>query len=132
MHGDDISSTSEEEENCLQISKNDLKTWALDANISHKSLNGLLKLVHHCSPNLPLDSRSLLSTCRKSCVINMGSGKFLHQPLNLIIDQVSTSSIPVELVINIDGVSLYRSKRTQLWPILGSVNNLPSNSYGYH
>ena len=78
-------------------------------------------------PNLPRDPRTLLGTPRECKTYPVGMGTYVHIGLNkelkrqvLFSGTNSMSSISIQL--HIDGVSIYNSSRTQLWPILARIN----------
>lgn len=56
-----------------------LKIWAIEGQVTHTTLNKLLKLLKsHGHESLPLDSRTLLSTPRKIELQEMGTGSFWY------------------------------------------------------
>lgn len=59
----------------------------------------------------------------------IGDGKYLHIGLGTQIRQIAKELELPEIItidLNIDGLPLYRSSRTQLWPILAKLNNIKS------
>lgn len=46
-----------------------LVTWALEENITHSSLNKLLKILKYHHPSQPVDARTLLGTARSESVV---------------------------------------------------------------
>lgn len=56
-----------------------LKIWAIEGQVTHRTLNKLLKLLKlHGHESLPLDSRTLLSTPRKIELQELGTGSFWY------------------------------------------------------
>lgn len=109
--------------------------WYSSCNITKAALtrllHGLKKFGHS---DLPMDARTLLSTPRTG-IVNvdpMGSGTYAHYGLELALanqfDCVDEKDIPstVYLDIHIDGLSVSKSSRSEVWPILGKVCNLPA------
>lgn len=80
-----------------------------------------MRLVNPFSPSLPLDARTLLDTNRDNVCVDMGDGKFVYFGMNRFMD----SEVDVdqyELSVNIDGLPLFKSSKTQFWPIQGTFN----------
>lgn len=106
-----------------------LADWALDNNITHKSVSSLLKILHDGHPDLPLDARKLLGTIRdKAPVLPMGKGKFIYFGLSKGLSELLSTLVnhPADLIltINIDGQSPYRSSKMELWPILVMIDGI--------
>lgn len=112
--------------------RDDLKTWAIQHNITHQALKGLLKLINmqYKDVRLPSDPRTLLETSQgigKQCV-EMAGGKYWHHGLKACLGQWFANvheNISVSLNINIDGLPIYKSSKYQLWPILCNVYEMP-------
>lgn len=95
---------------------------AIDKNINHSQLTGLLKILrtHSCFKDLPKSARALLNTPRKVILRDVEPGKYCHfglkQHLYQYLDQNnhdrSTSSLKVQ--IGIDGLPLSRSSKSEL------------------
>lgn len=103
-----------------------LKSWALENNITHSAINGLLNILNEHNFNLPKDSRSLLNTPRNShTFLDVEPGKYWHYGLNIslqrIFRDIDYSLNEIEISFNIDGIPISRSSPQQFWPILGSV-----------
>lgn len=109
-----------------------LKNWTLNYHISHSSLSALLLILqtHACFASLPLDARSLLSTPREVISKPVPPGHYCHLGLETSLKKiwkfVREKFDSIELLINIDGLPLFKSSKTELWPILGIVSNVPS------
>lgn len=113
--------------------KNDLRKWALDCNIPHAHLNGLLNNVlrkHLPDMSLPKDARTLLKTTRKyqNVVFN---GNFCYFGVQKVIEFLVekhniqiTGSDYIGLAINIDGVPLSKSTDSTFWPLLGNITSI--------
>ena len=105
----------------------------LFSKIPHIHVNSLLALfrkvdsletLHEC----PLDSRSLLNTMRcKVSVEQMGDGQYCHLGLRNGMERKLNSLNEIDLhviesvdiTIFVDGCSISRSSKSQLWPIVG-------------
>lgn len=76
-------------------------------------------------PDLPKDAQTLLGTQTKVPKVNICNGEYYHfglvKGLQNILSRIS--SIPKTLAVqfNIDGIPLFKSSRTQFWPILATV-----------
>ena len=105
----------------------DLAGWVADNNIPHNSTDQLLKLLkNHGMTELPTTARTLLKS--KTCVdiINrsgmdyfyFGLEQGLLDSLNKYPDYVLKDIQTVKLSFNIDGLPLFKSSKSSLWPIL--------------
>lgn len=97
--------------------------WAIRNRISHVALNELMKGIKPKYPELPSDARSLLRTPRKVNVEDVKRGQYYHFGLQNCIEQlVSQYSVQlsqiVKVNINIDGLPLFKSSTSQVYPIL--------------
>lgn len=114
------SSLSDEDESINDV----LRTWYLENNVSLTALTNLLKNLNKFHPTLPKTAETLMKTKRNFEIQSMGSGKFHHFGLENSIfnvmksDNFVISSGTVSLNVNVDGLPLYHSSRTQFWPIL--------------
>lgn len=108
--------------------ENELKEWAISNNVTHTSLNELLRILNMRFPELPLHSRTLLKTNRKKVdTIRIGNGKYWHNGLkeNVMLAAKLFDDHTILLSFNVDGLPLYHSSKKQFWPILASIENLP-------
>lgn len=106
--------------------KDFLASWSLNFNISHIALNGLLKGLknHECFKDLPVDSRTLLSTPKNICqsIQTVMPGIYYHFGLSSAILKYTPNNVTeVNIAIGIDGVPLSKSSGGQFWPILGYI-----------
>ena len=79
---------------------------------------------------LPKDPRTLLNTIRKCDVKSITRGVYYHfGDLSSITESLSPLGLSpgdidsVSIQINVDGLPLFKSSNTQLWPILGKLVN---------
>ena len=136
-----IQSHSSESESCssahtdtsdVECLEEELSSWATNNFISQMAVTSLLHILRKIFPSLPKDSRTLLgytaSTNSAVAIKNLAGGKYYHFGIaNGLASVISASSLnvsePIKLLINIDGLPLYRSTAAQFWPILGKVAN---------
>ncbi|XP_066588102.1 uncharacterized protein [Prorops nasuta] len=117
-----------------------LKNWAVQCNISHVSLKGLLtilpKLTTNDLQNLPKDPRTFLGTIRDVTVLNIHPGHYYHMGIqHTLEEQYKLSKMKphgiIEVAVNIDGLPLTKSSSSQLYPILIINLSLKSNKNVY-
>lgn len=98
-----------------------LQHWAVTNKVKHNSVNELLSdLIEIGHTELPKDSRTLLQTARYSNISSMGSGHFVYFGiLEGLGDLTRVSNHTINMRVNIDGLPLWNSSKTQFWPILG-------------
>ena len=96
--------------------------------IPHCKLKGLLSLLHPFHPQLPKDPRTLLQTMTKYVIDSIAGREYYQFGVTLGLRNLSSAIISnirddneMHLQINIDGLPLFRSSKTQFWPILGRV-----------
>ena len=109
-----------------------LAEWVNTSSCTHNDVDRLLNLLHLYHPHLPLTCRTLLKS--KSCINikRMDSGEYAHFGilrgiLPLCKKLVCTASSPsvIKYQVCVDGLPLFKSSSTQLWPILGRVTEMP-------
>lgn len=130
-----LSGSESESEETVDVVKENLASWSTRFNIHQSATDNLLKLLKEHVPilgDLPSTARTLLKTPKHvdiSCVSGMDYYHFglrdqLINTLKLFprttVDQVDS----LELVLTIDGLPLFRSSKTNVWPILCLVRNL--------
>lgn len=104
--------------------------WSLANNICRTAMTSLLKVLKIEDAIQPFsDARTFLKTPAKAQTISMEHDRYAHfgiaKGLHHIIESGAVTCIPQEihLSINIDGLPLTRSSKSQLWPILGNFQN---------
>ncbi|KYM96038.1 hypothetical protein ALC62_13308 [Cyphomyrmex costatus] len=108
---------------------NSLRKWAIsNVNVPLVAINSLLHILVPLHPELPLDVRTLLKTPSKINVKMMETGEFVYMGLQNAIEQHLTHNLNfvnsiINLTFNVDGLPLFKSSNTQLWPILGLIQN---------
>ncbi len=115
--------------NSLNQLQTKLQTWAASFCIPLIALTALLSILRSEFPDLPKDARTLLGTQTQVPVANICNGEYYHfgliNGLRNILGRIS--SIPKKLTtlavqFNIDGIPMFKSSRTQFWPILATVD----------
>lgn len=98
---------------------------AVRAKLSLWATGILLEEMHDMFPQLPLDARTLLYTPRHCKRTYIGGGQYVHfglrECISRVLDEHNGWYRQVSLQLHIDGVTLFKSSRTQLWPILGRL-----------
>jgi hypothetical protein len=106
-----------------------LRNWSIENNITHSSLNKLLKGLKRWHKELPSDARTLLRTPRDIATKKMGGGEYfyfgLEAGLTKDLELFSFLGGKVNLRFNIDGLPLYKSTNKQFWPVLCLVDENP-------
>ncbi|XP_032689152.1 uncharacterized protein LOC116852678 isoform X4 [Odontomachus brunneus] len=109
---------------------NTVATWAIKYGITHCALIGLLNILNiFTNTTFSKDPRTLLQTPRNTDVVTMSNGQYCHFNINSIVQNIiydiRESGINVailDLLINIDEMSISRSSNACFWPILLSEN----------
>ena len=108
----------------------DLAVWAVKSGCTREALNSMLAILRlHGHDDLPKDSRTLLKTPRNVEVSEISDGQYHY--LGILRGIKNTFQIfpeikqqdTISLTVNIDGLPLSKSSKSQLWPILGSIND---------
>jgi len=111
---------------------NCLAQWIVQSRIAHRSASNLLKILNKEANLLyiPLDVRTLLKSSRgKVNVVDVPLGKYYHfdvkSALYCILKAIDGSgqNIPsvIEILFNVDGISVSASSKSEFWPILCKV-----------
>ena len=100
-----------------------LSEWSVEFNITLSAVNKLLKILKPHFSSLPHDARTLLKTPRQVAVQKCGNGEYVHcglkNGLELVLRDCSLNDAhEIQLQFNVDGLPLFKSANTQLWPIL--------------
>lgn len=102
-----------------------LKIWAASSKLSHTSIEGMLNILRkRIFPQLPLSAKTFLKTCSIKYDIEAidNTSQFVYFGLSDTLQrQVNTSlhyDNKIELLLNFDGLPLFKSSAKQFWPIL--------------
>ena len=148
-HGvsEDVKAYSFKEANRDDHNKDDsllgeIAQWAVNKNVTHSALNGLLQVLgkYH---TLPRDARTILKTARSNHVrkmmgLNGVAGEFVYfgvetellNSLELSFPSWLLSADKIHLLFNVDGLPLYNSSSRQFWPILAKIYDHVNNTSG--
>lgn len=108
-----------------------LAWWAVHYGVTRVAVGALLKLLKPFHPELPLDECTLLHSKSHSDKIKtlVGGGQYIHLGfehgiLNLVRSgSFGQTARTLDLQFNVDGLPLFKSNNTALWPILCLVCN---------
>lgn len=113
-----------------------LKEWALECrpNISH--VDKLLKIINNYPMfgSLPKTYETLVQTPRNIQIRSVPPGKYFHLGVKYAVSSIIDYYSPIllegtlQLDLNIDGIPIYSSSKTQFWPILGQIKNIKGSS----
>lgn len=105
-----------------------LAHWACSHNIPHNVIRELLEILRSNHMDLPKDPRTLLKTPRSENyeIKQLAGGQYhyigLENSLSSALPQRNLAKLTMS--INIDGIPLFRSSSTTLWPILALIDEL--------
>jgi len=110
----------------------ELRTWNVEFNVSHNCLNKLLIILRSNGLDVPKDGRTLMNTPKKHNILSMEPGAYVHFDIKQIIssllhkhefDLIAVNDL--KLGVNVDGLPISKSSKSQFWPILISICNVP-------
>ncbi|XP_066933287.1 uncharacterized protein [Clytia hemisphaerica] len=102
-----------------------LRKWAVKNDCRRGGVTELLKILHlNGHDDLPKDSRTLLKTPREVAVEEKCGGSYIYLGIKRGIsrcleDNPNYNSPTIKLIVNADGIPLFKSTALDLWPILG-------------
>jgi len=115
-----------------------LRGWALKHNITHEAISDLLtglKQSHECfaddelEPRFPINARTLLKTEVRLVKKIVEPGHYIHIGLKKQLLKIAPKYLKnvstFKLLINIDGLPLFKSSRSEVYPILCTVVSIP-------
>jgi len=108
-----------------------LAEWAVNFNVPHNTLNGLLPIFKDIPglTQIPIDARTILKSnleIKSVQLIDVNPGYYYHFGLGLAVknhfcvNPINNVDI-IQIVIGIDGLPLSKSSSSQFWPILGYI-----------
>ena len=118
-HFDSLS--SEEDKNVDYGLNEKLRNWALKNNCTRQCVNEILEIFRQLDYNVPKDCRTLLTTKRDVNQVSMGLGHYVYVGVEKCIKKLleyQKHLVSIDLIINIDGLPLFKSSSLNLWPIL--------------
>ena len=103
----------------------DLRQWAVHNKTTHRSVNELLLILRKQGHLLPLDARTLLATPQRNTTEDKCGGQYAYYGLEKGICRFlgQAEAIDVNLIVNIDGIPLFKSSGVQFWPILAKLEH---------
>jgi hypothetical protein len=121
---DSDSGLSDEGRNNLST---ELAEWGSQFQIKHNALGHLLTILKPYHPNLPKDARTLLNTKCSYDIRDVAGGQYYHFGIARGIGEICNlanvvdADTSISLQLNIDGLPIFKSSKTQFWPILGRI-----------
>ncbi|XP_053594757.1 uncharacterized protein LOC128667673 [Microplitis demolitor] len=109
-----------------------IQNWHIKHRVTREASDELLHgLQAIMGFNIPLTIRSIIKTprCIKN-IVDHNAGKFLYYSIEQAITDrlfhIDISKIPptLDLYINVDGLPISKSSKSEFWPILGKVLNI--------
>ncbi|XP_060882093.1 uncharacterized protein LOC132953757 [Metopolophium dirhodum] len=108
-----------------------LRSFIVKYKVSHNCCNSLLKILRSEGLEVPKDVRTLMKTPKNHEIVAVSGGSYVHLGIkNMLLPFLSKHNAQVYITphilkigINIDGLPIAKSSKTQLWPILISVIN---------
>lgn len=118
------------ESNNIKLSDK-LRSLFVQFKVSHNFGNCLLTVLRDEGLDVPKDIRTLMKTPKNHEIINISGGSYVHFGLkNMLLPilcrnnaQTYINSHIIKIGINIDGLPISKSSKSQLWPILISILN---------
>ena len=102
--------------------KNELAAWATRNRCTRDSLNQLLQIFNLHGHSLPMDGRTLLQTARNITTQMKCGGQYIYFGIEAGIVQILSkysSAVDrlgdIDLVVNVDGLPLFKSTNHQFW-----------------
>ena len=115
---------------CNAGNAKNLANCALDNGWTHNSIDQLLKVLRNYGyEDLPKTARTLLKCPRADGASNKCGGDYVYLGLKdnilriLNEDVTLSSNDTLELLVNVDGLSLFKSSPKSVWGILCVLNN---------
>ena len=105
----------------------EIASWATRNKCTRAALNELLDIFRGQGHRLPKDARTLLQTPQKVETLEKCGGQYRYFGiasglLKILAQNPDFQDDCIQMCINIDGVPLFKSSGTQLWPILCSFH----------
>jgi len=109
-----------------------LGEWVGACNVKHNAVDQLLKVLAKAGHQLPSTARSLLNTDRHVVTSTKSGMQYLYLDLAKQLQEfviqlprdMRNQLTSLEITINIDGLPLFKSSSTCLWPVLCAVVNV--------
>ena len=99
-----------------------LKEWAVNHGCARQCINDFLIILNEPRHSLPQDSKTVLKTDQKGSSTTLFNGEYTYFGVRNTIEKIVTTNYYIDrknnLMVNIDGLPLFKSSSLQLWPIL--------------
>ena len=117
-------SNTEENEQEEPDLKEKLRSWAVRNHCTRNTVNEILKIMNQEGLPVPLDMRTLLETMSNVPVISKAGGQYFYFGVGEAIKRNMTyvEEDIARIKISIDGIPIYSSKGSSLWPISVTIN----------
>lgn len=120
-------------EKCLvrKTLREKLGEWYFKYRPSRDCFQDLLKILVEENIEVPLSANAFVKKREKLCLRNVSTGFYCHFGVKnqlLRVSSIISACQKLTIDVNIDGLPLLKSSRTQLWPILAKVVNFPNIS----
>ncbi|XP_055527882.1 uncharacterized protein LOC129720425 [Wyeomyia smithii] len=109
-----------------------IRYWALKTNQTHQSINLIMDIIRRKTngKTLPRSARTLLQTSREetSNIVPLSGGQYWYKGIKqCLLEYFRNIEAPVAISINvnIDGIPIYKSSKSQFWPILFNIHEMP-------
>ena len=103
-----------------------LANWSVKNSCTRACVNELLEILRDSGLNLPKDSRTLLETVRNVPYIDQCGGKYIYfgieKNIIRILNYCKVLVQNMKMKVNIDGLPLSKSSKSQLWLVVGSFD----------
>ena len=116
--------------------KNSLAEWKHKYNITHSAMDGLLTLwnTFHPEDNLPRSSRTIVGTPRTVSLTELCENSRYHYfgmkpSLRKILNKNGGKLSKVSMIINVDGLPVYKSSTVQFWTIMCRIKEINSDPF---
>jgi hypothetical protein len=112
----------------VQAFQKSLSEWSVKYNVPRSALTELLHILPTVIKGLPLDSRTLLKTPRKTPIRNVPPGNYVHigieKNLFFLLEKGTIRRNLILFDVNIDSVQIFKgSKENSFWVIMGRLVN---------
>lgn len=108
-----------------------LRYWILQFKLSYNAINALLTILRSEGIDIPKDVHTLMNTPKIKEITSITNSSYIHLGLkNMLLPFLEANNANIHVTnnilnmgINIDGLPISRSSKSQLWPILISILN---------
>lgn len=113
--------------------RSDITAWSLSHNISHIALKELTGIINRFAGKdnlLPKDPRTLLQAPRTVEIVSLGKDQYYwHNGMKYCLKNIFSGisgPITISLNFNMDGLPIFKSSKSEFWPILCNITEKPS------